>query len=128
MDGRLLGTPPGWLSKSLPIDPKWINPTGYFQLARSASQFLKRAMLIQGSAKWVSEMLYNQNEYYTKKEAAYYIGERDDVIFADFPFLKEWRGPFPPSYEHLLDLAEKAGKSKNSLSGVCDDERNKREI
>jgi hypothetical protein len=28
----------------------------------------------------------------------------------------------------LLDLAEKAGESNNSLSGVCDDERNKREI
>jgi hypothetical protein len=70
----------------------------------------------------------NQNNYYTEKEGAYYSGERDGVVFADFPLLKEWRGPFPPSLEQLLDLAEKASKSNNSLSGVCDDEMNKREI
>jgi hypothetical protein len=85
-------------------------------------------MLTQGSAQWVSESLYeNQNDYYTKKEAAYYSGKRDGVVFADFLLLKEWR-PFPPSLEQLLDLSEKAGKSNNSLSGVCDDERNKHEI
>ncbi len=86
-------------------------------------------MLTQGSAKWVSESLYkNQNDYYTEKEAAYYTGEISSVIFADFPLLKEWRGPFPPSSDQLLDLAEKAASSKNTMSGVCDDERNKHEI
>mgnify|MGYP000158265320 CR=1 FL=1 len=50
------------------------------------------------------------------------------MIFADFPLLKEWRGPFPPSYEQLLDLAEKAAKLKNTLLGISDDERNKPEI
>jgi hypothetical protein len=85
-DRKLLHTLPGWLTKSLPIDPKWVNLTGSFQLAQSASQFLERAMLTQGNTKWVSETLYeNQNDYYTKKEAAYYTGERNSVIFADFP-------------------------------------------
>jgi hypothetical protein len=45
------------------------------------------------------------------------------VIFADFPSLKEWS-----SSEQLLQLAEKAAKSKNTWSGISDDERNKREI
>jgi hypothetical protein len=67
-DGKLLQALPGWLTKSLPIDPKWVNPTGSFQLTQSASQFLERSVLTQGSAKWVSESLYkNQNNYYTQK-------------------------------------------------------------
>jgi hypothetical protein len=129
-DGRLLRALPGWLTKLLPLDPKWINPTSHFQeLSRRASQFLEQAMLTQGSAKWVSECLYeNQNEYYKVKEAAYYTGEFDGAIFPDFPSLKEWRGPFPPSSDQLLDLAEKAALSKNTMSGVCNDKRHKREI
>ena len=86
-------------------------------------------MLTQGSTKWVSEMLYeNQNNYYKEKEATYYSGEIAGAIFADFPLLKEWSGPFPPSPDQLLELPEKAAKSTNTLSGVCDDERNKHEI
>jgi hypothetical protein len=86
-------------------------------------------MLNQGSAKWASECLYeNQNKYYKEKEAAYYTGKFDGAIFPDFPSLKEWRGPFPPSSDQLLDLAEKAVISKNTMSEVCDDERHKREI
>ncbi len=77
----------------------------------------------------MSETVYkNQNEYYKEKEAAYYTGEISSVIFADFPLLKEWRGPFPPSLDQLLELAEKAGKLTNTFLGVCDDERNKHEI
>jgi hypothetical protein len=80
-DGKQLRALPGWLTKSLPIDPEWINPNGTFQLTRSALQFLECAMLFQGSAKWVSETLYkNQNEYYKEKEGAYYTGEIDGVI------------------------------------------------
>jgi hypothetical protein len=127
--GKLLRALPGWLTKSFPVHPKWVNPSGYFHLAQSASRFLEQAMLTQGSAKWVSEMMYeNPNKYYKEKEAVYYSGEIAGAIFADFPSLKEWRGPFPPSPYQMLELAEKAAKSMNMLSGVCDDERNKREI
>jgi hypothetical protein len=86
-DGKLLRALPGWLTKSFPVDPKWINPSGYFHLARSASRFLEQAMLTQGSAKWVSEMMYeNQNEYYKEKEAAYYSGEKTWCHICQFSF------------------------------------------
>jgi hypothetical protein len=131
-DGKLPRALTGWLTKSLHccLNPKWSNPTGSFQLAQSASQFLEQAMLTQGSVKWVSETLYkNQNEYCKKKKAAYYTGEIEGAIFADFPLLKDRRGPFPPSSEQLLDLAEKDAKSKNTFLGVwCDEERHKHEI
>jgi hypothetical protein len=79
-DGKLLCALAGWLIKSFPIDPKWVNPTGSFHLAQSTLVFLERTMLTQGSAKWVAETLYkNQKEYYKEKEAAYYTGEIDGV-------------------------------------------------
>ena len=129
MHGKPLHVLSFWLTKSFPIDPKWVNPTGSFHLAQSASVFLEQAMLTQGSAKWVAETLQkNQNEYYKEREATYYTGEIYGVIFADFPSLKEWMGAFPPSSEQLLKLAEKAAESKNTLLGISDDERNKPEI
>ena len=70
----------------------------------------------------------NQNDYYKEKEATYYTVEIGGVIFADCPYLKEWRGAFLPSSEQLLKLAEKAAKLKNTLLGISDDERNKPEI
>ena len=89
-DGRLLRALPGWLTKSLPLDPKWINPTSHFQLSRRASQFLEQAMLTQGSAKWVSECLYqNQNESYKVKEASYCTGEFSGASFPDIASLEE---------------------------------------
>jgi hypothetical protein len=48
---KLLHAIPGWLKKSLLLNPKWSNPTGSFQLAKSASQLLEQAMLTQRSAK-----------------------------------------------------------------------------
>jgi hypothetical protein len=93
MDGKLLCVLPDWLTKSFPIDPKWVNHPGSFHLAQSASVFLEHAMLTQGSAKWVAESLYkNQNEYYKEREATYYSGEIYGVIFVDFPSLKESEG------------------------------------
>jgi hypothetical protein len=85
-------------------------------------------MLTQSSAKWVSESLYeNQNGYYTKKEAAYYSGKRYGGSIRGFSFAQGVEGTILAFFGAVARPCRE-GKSNKSLSGVCNDERNKREI
>jgi hypothetical protein len=120
---------PGWLARSLPVDPKWDNPSNHFQLHRDTAKLIEKVMLTESSGDWTSEILFeSQNDLFIELEGAYYTGEVAGIVFADFPFIKDWRGQFPPSGKQIRELAELAAKSINTLSGVSDDERHKREL
>jgi hypothetical protein len=120
---------PGWLSRSLPLDPKWVNPTNHFQLHQDTAKVTEKVMLTESSGDWMSESLYEcQNDFFIELEGSYYTGHLTGMVFPDFPLIKDWRGQFPPSGKQIRELAELAAKSRNTLSGISDDERHKREL
>lgn len=83
----------------------------------------------ESSGDWMSESLYErQNDFFVELEGSYYTGAIAGVVFPEFPLIKDWRGQFPPSGKQIRELAELAAKSRNTLSGVSDDDRHKREL
>jgi hypothetical protein len=118
-----------WMTRSFPVNPKFIDKPSFYFLNRDCSQLLEKAMLTQASTDWLSGMLYkSQNEFYENLEASYYTGESPGMIFEDFQKIAAWRGQFPPSGEQLQDTADYAAVSKHTLCKIPDKERNTREM
>jgi hypothetical protein len=118
-----------WLARSLPIDPKWVNPTNHFQLHQDMAKVTEKTMLTESSRDWMSETPYEcQNDFYVELEGSHYTGEVASVAFPDFPLIKDWQGQFPPSGKQVQELAELAAKHRNTLSGVSNDDHHKQHL
>jgi hypothetical protein len=76
---------PGWLSRSLPLDPKWVNPTNHFQLHKDTAKVTEKVMLTESSGDWMSENLYEcQNDFFIELEGSCYTGAIAGIVFDDF--------------------------------------------
>jgi hypothetical protein len=89
-------------------------------------------MLTESSGDWMSESLYEcQNDFFVDLKGSYcHTGAIAGTLFPNFPLIEDWRGQFlfPPSRKQIQELVELAAKSRNTLSGVSDDERHKQEL
>jgi hypothetical protein len=111
------------------VDPIWVSPKKHFQLHQDTEKVTEKVMLTDYSRDWMSESLYKcPNDFFVELEVPYYTGAIAGIVFPGFPLIKDWQGQFPPSGKQIRELAELAAKSRNTLSGVSDNELHKQEL